>query len=206
MRPIADLTGKKFNNWTVVRISDRDNFNAVKWLCRCDCGTERSVRATRLTRGTSKSCGCLREKIITKHGMERTRLYCIWKDMKVRCLKENDKSYRNYGGRGISLCPEWQEFIPFMEWAMESGYSDGLQIDRVDNDGHYVPENCRWVTPRVNARNRRTNRLITIEGVTKTLIQWSEGAGISIQVLSYRIKRGWNESELLIPTTARTGG
>jgi hypothetical protein len=108
------------------------------------------------------------------HGDHLTRLYSIWKGMKTRCVNKNDSGFHNYGGKGISVCDEWQTFPPFRKWAFDNGYSDDLEIDRIDNSGDYTPENCRWVTRKVNARNRSTNASITAFGETKLVCEWLE--------------------------------
>lgn len=166
MPNFIDITGQKFNRWTVIKhvhIYPRRTF----WLCRCDCGTERAVEGKHVRYGTSKSCGCLcleinaarlkGNKLGYKHGLEKHPLRSIWKAMIHRCYYNNNRFYKNYGGRGIKVCHEWiTSLLTFYEWAIRNGWKKGLSIDRIDNDGHYEPKNCRWVTVAENSRRSKT--------------------------------------------------
>lgn len=134
-----------------------------------------------------------------KHGLCRTRLYAVWEDMINRCENPNHKRYKDWGGRGISVCPEWHNFIVFRSWALEHGYKYYLQIDRIDNSGNYTPENCRFATRKEQARNSRWNRHIKIGDEIKLLCEWAELYGINRQTLSDRINAKWPESKLLVP-------
>lgn len=131
-------------------------------------------------------------------GRKNTRLYSIYNNMKTRCYNAKSQFYYRYGGRGITICEEWKnDFQVFYEWAMINGYSDGLTIDRIDNNGNYEPDNCRWVDKRTQAVNKCTNHLVTIEGVTKSLKEWSEIFCINYQTVQDRLKRGWSEEKAL---------
>ena len=155
-----DLSGKRFGRLLVV---ERDSINAghgATWKCICDCGKEVVIRQDALTTGHATSCGCYRDsgEYKVRHGLTGTRIHRIWLAMKQRCKNPNFKQWKDYGGRGISVCKEWNEkhgFDAFYEWAISNGYSDELEIDRIDNDGNYCPENCRWVTHKVNMNNRK---------------------------------------------------
>ena len=122
------------------------------WCLFCETEVERILGAGK----EAKSCGC---HINIKHGGFGTRLYGVWANMKQRCLNSNDINYKNYGGRGIIVCNEWSEFIPFRDWAIQNGYNENLEIDRINNNGNYSPNNCRFVTSEENTQNRRTTKL-----------------------------------------------
>ena len=128
-----------------------------------------------------------------KDGRKGTRLYEIYNNMKTRCLNPNCPSYYNYGGRGIKICKEWLlDFGAFRSWALANGYRENLTIDRIDVNGNYEPNNCRWATAKVQANNTRSNHLETIDGVTKDLTEWAEFYGINIKTVRDRLLRGWD--------------
>lgn len=131
-----------------------------------------------------------------KHGMSYTKIYGVWHGMIQRCNNAREKAYKNYGGKGICVCNEWQEFIPFYEWAMANGYKEGLTIDRIDSNGNYEPTNCRWVDRFVQNSNTSRNRYLTYNGKTQTLSQWARELGIVRSTLIGRIKAHGVEKSL----------
>lgn len=133
-----------------------------------------------------------------KDGRKNTRLYRIWNNMKSRCYNPHFSQYKNYGARGISVCDEWKDdFQSFHDWAISHGYTDELTIDRIDNNGNYRPDNCRWINNKAQSNNRRSNHIVTIENETKTLTEWCEIYDINYQTVQDRIRRGWSESDAL---------
>ena len=166
-KPI-DLTGTRVNKLTVIRRHEENTrYGSYKWVCRCECGKEAIVAAGNLRSGHAVSCGCVRKP----HSGFGTRIYGIWKGMKERCLNPKSESFIHYGGRGIKVCEEWMEFVPFRDWALANGYSDDLQIDRKAVNGNYEPGNCRFVTGTVNNQNKRTTKLNDekVRGIRKLL-------------------------------------
>jgi len=134
----------------------------------------------------------------TKHGMAKTRLYRAWTNMRNRCNWEKDREYQHYGGRGIKVCDEWQNsFEPFMEWALSHGYNDTLTIDRINVDGNYEPDNCRWITRKEQNNNMTSNVRLTHNGITHNLTEWSKITGISYPTLQGRVRRGWKTKDIL---------
>lgn len=133
-----------------------------------------------------------------KHGMARTRLYKAWTNMRNRCNREKDREYKHYGGKGIKVCDEWQNsFEPFMKWALSHGYNDTLTIDRINVDGNYEPDNCRWITRKEQNNNMTSNVQLTHNGITHNLKEWSMITGISYPTLQGRIRRGWKTEDIL---------
>ena len=167
--------------------------SASEW--KCDCGNIIIRPNSYVVSGNTKSCGCR----AVKHGNCKHPLYTVWIGMRRRCRDKNHKDYHNYGGRGIKVCNEWQDFRTFLEWGMRSGYKKGLTIDRIDVNGNYCPDNCRWATAYVQSNNTRSNHPITINGITKNAKQWADLAGIKWTTFQRRIAvYGMTPEEALI--------
>jgi hypothetical protein len=169
-----------------------------QYLCECQCGRLVTVRGRHLLSGHTKSCGCYLKDRITKHGMWGTPIYNVWTAIKDRCNNPNCLEYKNYGARGISYDKRWELFSNFYE-DMCSTYQTGLQLDRIDNDGNYSKDNCRWTTPQKNSNNKRNNHLLTINGETHTVTEWSRIMGFKPSCIPNRIARGWDNDKLLKP-------
>lgn len=189
-RSLIDLTGQTFDRWTVVKLDTPSN-PPTRWICRCECGAIGSVQSGDLRRGRSRGCRACREyKGTTKHGKYRTPEYAVWAAMLHRCSCPTSQGYANYGGRGISVCERWHSFETFFE-DMGGRPSSKHSIDRIDNDGDYTAENCRWATQKTQRRNTRYNRLITFDGTTQCVAAWAAQLGIHKQTLLNRLNRGW---------------
>ena len=161
-----DITGQKFHRLTAVRRVTTSGRS--KWLCQCECGNQTIVSISNLKNGAVRSCGCLNadknRELREKHGDDRknktARLYRVWKSMRQRCYLKSCRGYKWYGARGITVCPEWEDYQAFKEWAIENGYDETAKrgdctIDRIDVDGNYEPSNCRWVDMKTQAKNKR---------------------------------------------------
>lgn len=191
-----NLVGQKFNMLTVISLNSSRN-GRYYWNVKCDCGNASVVCTRDLRSNKIKSCGCLIDAHrYKKHGLTKSRLYNIHKGMKGRCYNKNNKDYNNYGGRGIKICDEWMDkekgFINFVNWALSNGYKENLSIDRINVNGNYCAENCRWATIKEQSNNTRNNMFLSYNGEEKTLEQWSELFGINKTTLRGRILRGWS--------------
>ena len=214
MPPLKDLIGKRFGRLVVIKRVENDKHNKVQWLCQCDCGNKKIIGSAQLLAGQTISCGCYHKEICVKnlknknnHKLSKTRLYRIYAGIKERCLNINLKAYKNYGGRGIKVCKEWKnDFMNFYNWAINNGYSDDLTIDRIDVNGNYEPNNCRWVTKKVQNRNTRANRNITYNGETHCVTEWAEILNINRTILNDRLnKLNWTiEKTLTTPKCQRS--
>lgn len=206
MGKATDITGQKFGRLTAIKLFKveprKGGGTTHYWLFKCDCGKEIILRKNSVTLGHTNSCGCYKEKVLKEknktHGLRYTKLYKKWLDIKKRCYNPNTKFYYCYGARGIKVCDEWlKDFKTFYDWAMANGYDENAKIyqctiDRINVNGNYSPENCRWVTQKVQNRNSRHNHLITYNNETHCLTEWGEIKNISPDKIRQRLKRKWS--------------
>lgn len=179
-----DLTGQRFGRWTVLHFQDTAR-KMTRWACRCDCGREVIVLGNSLRRRLSVSCGCSR----WKHGRRTVNEYKAWHAARSRCTNPSNEHWAEYGGRGITMCERWQQ--SFDEFFRDMGpRPDGLSLDRIDNDGPYSPENCRWASQLTQQSNRRTTLTATHNGETLTIKEWARRSGERYRTLLYRIENG----------------
>lgn len=193
MKNKDDIVDRKFGRLTVIEFSHSNKNRIQYYRCKCDCGNETITRKSNLLNGTTKSCGCLQKEITLKihfrHGLSHSRLYRIWKNMKQRCYNSKASRFEHYGGRGIKVCNEWHDdFMNFYNWAMENGYNDDLSIDRIDANGNYEPNNCRWISNKEQQNNKIKNRLIEYNGITRTVAEWANILGIGWTTLRARLE------------------
>lgn len=206
---MVELTGQKFGKLLVIefdRVHTTPGGSKKRmWKCLCDCGNQTVVAEGNLKSGNSKSCGCTRLKKsiarLTKHGGTNTRLYNIWCGMKYRCSNSSYADYKYYGGRGIKIYEPWvNDFALFRKWAMQNGYDDTLTVDRIDVDGDYSPENCRWVDYTTQANNRTNNVFIEYSGETHTIAEWSRITGLTYDHIRDKLRYGHDMSTVLAST------
>jgi hypothetical protein len=206
--------GVRFGRLVIVSLSRvRERPSGVRvnvWLCACDCGNHTDVFAGNLTNGITKSCGCLQKQGASqrklKHGKTHTSEYQIWQGMVARCHRRSHASYSLYGGRGIKVCEEWRHSFESFLMDMGTRPSTHHSIDRIDNDGGYCKSNCRWATCKQQSLNKRTNRKITVQGVSRTLSEWSDLGGFASGTIAYRLHTGWPvEHAVYTPARNRNG-
>lgn len=197
---MVNLTGRRFGRLVVIEEAPRPSKYVRCWSCRCDCGTIKTVAQGNLLQSRIHSCGCLHDEVAGKcnktHGLTGTPEYRVWGGMWTRCRNKHEQSFQHYGARGIQVCDRWRSFEHFLA-DMGPRPSAEHSIDRLDVNGDYTPENCRWATQTDQARNRRTNRIIEHDGETRTLAEWSELTGISIGTLWWRLEQDWSPSRIL---------
>lgn len=208
-----NLIGNRYGRLTVVDEADdlvsSSGYHTVRWKCLCDCGTEVIIRGKCLTQGVTKSCGCLQceqlSKRVSKHHDQGSRLYAIWDSMRQRCNNPNNAAYHNYGGRGISICSDWDEYLNFKEWAIRSGYDTtatrgDCTLDRIDVNEAYSPSNCRWTDMRTQSNNKRDTIRLYYNGELKTLHELSQITNIKYHTLWRRYHLGMTIDKILQPT------
>lgn len=197
----SSIASEKFSRLTAIAPVSRGKDCAIKWLCGCECGGWAIVATRKLKSGKTRSCGCLKREMMTTHGHGRTEdmnpTFRSWLSMRSRCKHPATPGYEHYGGRGIKVCERWDS--SFETFLADMGERPGrdYSIDRIDTDGDYCPENCRWATKATQNRNRRNNVLLTFDGETKCLKDWCDQYGITAQSYRYRIRKGWSPRKAL---------
>lgn len=207
--PRVDITNEKFGKWKVLEFSHMKGRSY--WICQCDCGTMSTKRLDQLTAGITRDCGCSNNFNMDgttsskEVGEMDSRIASIWYGMHHRCQNKDHINYSGYGGRGISICKDWYYYDNFKDWAMKNGYSDDLELDRIDNDGNYNPSNCRWATREQQCYNKRNTIYIEYKGKKRTLKELSELTGITIQLLQRRHSKGFPVNDITSPYHLRAG-
>ena len=214
--------GEKYGRLTVIEYAGLNKNNAALWKCKCDCGNERIVMGAVLRSGKTKSCGCL-QRVVAKetvqkynnspeykpvrhitHGLHSTRLFGIWCRMKGRCYNSKSTQYRYYGAKGVKICDEWlTDFKAFYDWSMANGYQDDLTIDRINNDGNYSPDNCRWANHSEQMLNRSNTVFVEYNGEKKPLAVWCRIYGVNYKRAHAKYRKGFSPEVYLSPTHRR---
>lgn len=197
-----NLVGQVFGRWLVLSFSHLSKTGAGYWNCQCSCGELKKCRSGHLISKVSQSCGCLRTEQKTKHSMCNTTEYHIWEAIKHRCLNKNDLNYRHYGGRGITICEQWMDFIGFYE-DMGNRPTKSHSIDRINNDGNYEKNNCRWATRKEQMSNTSCNAFVEWEGKKVRRLELVKRYNLTTEALRKRLSRGWSLEEALL-TPVRT--
>jgi hypothetical protein len=199
-RKSKNEVGNVYGRLTVLKETGRKR-GAVLFLCKCECGNEKEITGGDLRSGKVHSCGCYKIEKVTNenitHGLNDHRLYSIYHNMISRCYNEKIDTYELYGGRGIKICNEWLNkengFINFYKWSIQNGYTEFLTLDRMNVNGNYTPDNCRWATNQQQSNNKRSNHYVEMDGEIKTLSEWCEIFNISYKTVQSRLQTGWEE-------------
>lgn len=181
------MIGRKFGRLIVESFAGK--IDVLAWNCLCDCGGRSVVRGTCLRSGGTSSCGCVGPEKRTKHGETGSKIYMAWIGIKHRCFNNKNKSYPDYGGRGISICSDWLDYSKFKDWALMNGYSERLSIERIDNNGDYAPNNCRWTTMSEQSNNKRSTIRVTIGDCTKPISIWADEFNMKKVNARYRFRK-----------------
>lgn len=195
-----DFTNCRFGRLIALKPMGLNQHKEMTWLCKCDCGNETTTNAYSLKSGMTKSCGCLKHSKRV-NAMRNTlpwydKINMAYGNMKTRCYNPKYSLYEGYGGRGITVCDEWRnDFKAFYDWAIQNGFNENLTLDRKDNDGNYEPSNCRWVDDIVQSNNRRSNKILTIDGVSDTMANWSRNSGTKYSNIQSRLKNGYSDHD-----------
>jgi hypothetical protein len=205
MAKFVNRTGIRYGRLVALAASDKRTLSgAVMWDCLCDCGSKVTCSGSSLHAGDSASCGCLFLEVAAAkgrakktHGMTKTKAYKSWAGMRDRCNNENNKKYKNYGGRGIKVCDRWNEFVLFLDDMGEPKANQSL--DRIDVNGNYEPSNCRWANQSIQQNNRRNNVIIEFNGIKMTMAEYCRSFGLNSDKVQQRLARGWSVDRALKP-------
>lgn len=204
----SELIGKRFGSWTIMEKSTKSKHGKSRYLCRCECGTDHIVIVGNILSGLSQRCKYCGYKATTKHGDSDTALHQCWRDIKQRCLNPKCREWKNYGGRGITICEEWKNSYITFKNDMVSSYSPELRIERIDNNKGYYKENCTWVSQKIQNRNMRHNRYIDTVYGNMLLVDAAELFDILPTTLRSRLRREVSKELLLykgrIPSHGKT--
>lgn len=205
-----DIKDRRFGRLVAIeRAPDHiqaSGYRETMWKCKCDCGNIVIIRTKCLLQDVTKSCGCLQRELLSQragsHHKCTTRLYQVWDTMRQRCNNPNCNAYKNYGARGIKIVPEWDDYSVFYDWAMKNGYDENAPkfkytLDRIDVDADYGPENCRWVSMKIQSNNKRNTIKLTYQGETHSLSEWADIIHVNYCTLWGRYKHGWSVERIL---------
>jgi len=205
-KPI-DMTGQRYGRLSVIEMAGHNKHRQRLWRCVCDCGETTEVIGHLLRYGQTQSCGCLQKEAIAsvnkKHGKSKSQIWFMHRSMMDRCYLQTSTAYKNYGGRGITVCKRWHDFENF--YADMGDKPKGMTLERIDNDGPYSPDNVRWASYKDQANNRRNNVVLEFQGRKQTMQQWSDEMGLKIQTVWARLNRGWSVDRALTEEVRHAG-
>jgi hypothetical protein len=197
-----DLTGMRFGHLVVVEIAGKENGGNLRWKCVCDCGNFHEASGGNLQKGDVLSCGCKTKELQSKakktHGGTHEKLFRVWGHIKERCCNPTHKNFKDYGGRGIGICDEWKnDYKSFRDFCLAHGWQEGLQINRIDNNRDYSPDNVNFVTAKQNSNNRRSSVCVKVRGEVLTISEVAQKYKIPYFTIWRRHKKGWPDDDLI---------
>lgn len=199
---VKDIRGRRFFKLVPMKLFKKLGTRVYLWECQCDCGKRSLIAVSHM--GKQKTCGCGQQDGVRKHGLGHTRIYKSWNALVARCTNPKHKQWPDYGGRGIAVCDSWRNSFVEFHRDMGASWKYGLTIERIDVNGGYNKKNCRWATIQEQTNNRRNNRPITIDGVTKNMNKWCTEHGISMSTFRQRLMRGWDTKRALTQPTDKS--